>query len=179
MATRRGQASLDSSFEGGASLEFNDVHFSYPERPTVAVLRGFKLSVGKGKTLALCGGSGGGKSTIISLLERFYEPTSGSITMDGIDISCLPLQELRNQLGLVSQEPVLFEGSIYSNIAYGRYKNFDIRLPPNCGCPCQRPTFITLRSPSPLAVIQSSLLFYPNRRTAVADVPRGTSRGSN
>ena len=95
------------------------MHFVYPSRPDVHVLQGLDISVKSGQTLALVGPSGCGKSTVVSLLERFYDPVSGILTLDDIDISELNIQWLRNQIGLVSQEPVLFDRSIAENISYG------------------------------------------------------------
>mmetsp|Transcript_40391 Transcript_40391/g.52018 ORF Transcript_40391/g.52018 Transcript_40391/m.52018 type:complete len:1231 (+) Transcript_40391:347-4039(+) len=110
--------SKPSEMQGG--LEFKDIHFAYPQRPSVLVYKDFNLSVPVGKTVALCGPSGGGKSTVMGLLLRFYTPLRGSITLDGKDIRDLDIQWLRSQIGYVSQEPVLFSGSIRSNICYGR-----------------------------------------------------------
>merc|ERR1719453_2617227 len=84
------------------------------------VCNGYNLSIKAGQTVALSGPSGGGKSTIISLIERFYDPQSGVITLDGIDIKTLNVRWLRSQLGLVAQEPVLFQGTVAENIAYGK-----------------------------------------------------------
>ena len=95
------------------------VYFSYPSRPDVRVLQGLSVSVAPGETLALVGSSGGGKSTLISLIERFYCPTVGLITLDGVDIICTNVKWLRSQIGYVPQEPVLFNASIASNIRYG------------------------------------------------------------
>ena len=95
------------------------VHFSYPTRPNVSVLKGLNLSVRPGKTLALVGASGCGKTTVTSLLQRFYDPRSGSLTFDGIDIRDLNVPWLRSQIGVVFQEPVLFDGTIMENIQYG------------------------------------------------------------
>ena len=97
----------------------NNVYFSYPSRPDVSVLQGLSVSVAPGETLALVGSSGGGKSTLISLIERFYSPTLGIITVDGVDIMTINLTWLRSQIGYVAQEPVLFDTSIADNIRYG------------------------------------------------------------
>ena len=96
-----------------------DVKFSYPARPDVEVLQGVSLSLSPGKTLALVGPSGCGKSTVVSLIERFYDPSSGSLTLENIDLRDLNLHWLRSQIGIVSQEPVLFDASIAENIRYG------------------------------------------------------------
>ncbi|KAG5856705.1 hypothetical protein ANANG_G00010730 [Anguilla anguilla] len=101
------------------NLEFRGIHFAYPMRPNVKVLQGLTVSVGPGQTLALVGGSGCGKSTSIQLLERFYDPATGHVYMDGQDTKKLNLTWLRSQLGLVSQEPTLFDSTIAENIQYG------------------------------------------------------------
>ena len=91
----------------------------YPSRPEVTVLNNVDVSVSAGHTLALVGHSGSGKSTIISLTERFYDPTTGSILLDGHNLHDVNLAWLRSQISLVSQEPVLFDMSIADNIRYG------------------------------------------------------------
>ncbi|NWI52551.1 MDR1 protein, partial [Calyptomena viridis] len=106
-----------SHFEG--NIEFRNIHFVYPTRPEVQVLQGLNVKVNKGQTLALVGSSGCGKSTSIQLLERFYDPVEGQVLADGFDTRSLHLQWLRSRLGLVSQEPVLFDCSIAENIRYG------------------------------------------------------------
>ena len=80
----------------------------------------FNLRVPAGRTVALVGGSGSGKSTVIALLERFYDPAAGEVTLDGVDIRRLRLKWLRAQMGLVSQEPALFATSIQENILFGK-----------------------------------------------------------
>nr|XP_056713062.1 ATP-binding cassette sub-family B member 5 [Euleptes europaea] len=106
-----------AKFEG--NIEFKDIHFVYPTRTEVQVLQGLNLKVNKGQTLALVGSSGCGKSTSIQLLERFYDPGSGHVFIDGVDTKSLRIQWLRSQLGLVQQEPILFDCSIAENIQYG------------------------------------------------------------
>ncbi|XP_068530257.1 ATP-binding cassette sub-family B member 5 isoform X3 [Anas acuta] len=106
-----------SNFEG--NIEFRNINFVYPTRPEVQVLQGLTLKVNKGQTLALVGSSGCGKSTSIQLLERFYDPAEGQVLADGFDTKSLHLQWLRSKLGLVSQEPILFDCSIAENIQYG------------------------------------------------------------
>ncbi|NWH93324.1 MDR1 protein, partial [Aegithalos caudatus] len=106
-----------SHFEG--NIEFRNIHFVYPTRPEVQVLQGLNVKVNKGQTLALVGSSGCGKSTSIQLLERFYDPVEGQVLADGLDTKSLHLQWLRSRLGLVSQEPILFDCSIAENIQYG------------------------------------------------------------
>lgn len=99
------------------SIEFRDVSFAYRDGPVV--LRNFNLRVEQGQTIALVGPTGGGKTTIVSLLCRFYEPTSGSILIDGVDYRQRPLAWLHSGLGMVLQQPHLFSGTIRENIRYG------------------------------------------------------------
>lgn len=101
-------------------VELKNVDFSYPSRPDVQILSSFSLTVPAGKTIALVGSSGSGKSTVVSLIERFYDPSSGQVLLDGHDIKTLKLRWLRQQIGLVSQEPALFATSIKENILLGR-----------------------------------------------------------
>uniref|UniRef100_A0A803LET6 Uncharacterized protein n=1 Tax=Chenopodium quinoa TaxID=63459 RepID=A0A803LET6_CHEQI len=121
---------IDPSDESGMTLddvkgeiELQHVSFTYPTRPDIQIFRDLSLTIHAGKTLALVGESGSGKSTVISLVQRFYDPNSGCITLDGIEIQKFQLQWLRQQMGLVSQEPVLFNDSIRANIAYGKGGN--------------------------------------------------------
>ncbi|KIW09268.1 hypothetical protein, variant [Verruconis gallopava] len=100
-------------------IEFRDVHFRYPTRPEQPVLRGLDLTVKPGQYVALVGASGCGKSTTISLLERFYDPVVGGIYVDGKNISNLHLNQYRSHLALVSQEPTLYQGTIRENILMG------------------------------------------------------------
>ncbi|KAH9257714.1 hypothetical protein BASA81_004172 [Batrachochytrium salamandrivorans] len=101
-------------------LEFTNIQFAYPSRPNVTVLQNFSLQVKRGQTVAFVGTSGSGKSTLVLLLERFYDPISGSVKIDGIDVRDLSVQWLREQIGIVSQEPALFRGSIMDNIRNGK-----------------------------------------------------------
>ena len=101
-------------------IELKDVYFRYPARPDVQIFSGFSLHVPSGKTAALVGQSGSGKSTVISLLERFYDPDGGKVLIDGVDLKKLKLKFAREKIGLVSQEPVLFATTIRENIAYGK-----------------------------------------------------------
>ncbi|KAG8383258.1 hypothetical protein BUALT_Bualt05G0165700 [Buddleja alternifolia] len=101
-------------------IEFNNVFFSYPSRPEQMIFEGLSLKIEAGKTMALVGESGSGKSTVIGLIERFYDPIKGSILIDDYDIKSYNLRELRSHIALVSQEPALFAGTIYENIVYGR-----------------------------------------------------------
>lgn len=105
------------------AIEFHNVHFAYPSRPDIQVLVDFSLVVKPNTTVALCGVSGAGKSTIVALLQRFYDVSSGSITVDGHDIRSLDLQWLRSHIGYVQQEPVLFGVSVRDNLTYGLDRN--------------------------------------------------------
>ncbi|CAH2063122.1 unnamed protein product [Thlaspi arvense] len=101
-------------------IELKDVSFSYPARPQEQIFRGFSLSISSGSTVALVGQSGSGKSTVVSLIERFYDPQAGEVRIDGINLKEFQLKWIRSKIGLVSQEPVLFTSSIKENIAYGK-----------------------------------------------------------
>ncbi|KAK6119264.1 hypothetical protein DH2020_046990 [Rehmannia glutinosa] len=102
------------------SIELKNVKFSYPSRPYVLIFKDFNLKIYAGRSAALVGQSGSGKSSVISLILRFYDPTSGKIMIDGRDIKKLKLKSLRKHIGLVQQEPTLFATSIYENILYGK-----------------------------------------------------------
>ncbi|OQV12032.1 Multidrug resistance protein 1A [Hypsibius exemplaris] len=117
---------IDSSSTGGKQLErlvgnieFKDVRFAFPTRSHTPILKGLSVSVGAGQTLALVGHSGCGKSTTISLVERFYQAMSGSVTLDGHQLEDLNIKWLRSKLGFVQQEPLLFSGTVKENILYG------------------------------------------------------------
>lgn len=103
------------------TIELRNVDFRYPSRPEVMVLNTFSLKVTGGQTVAIVGASGSGKSSVIALIERFYDPVSGQVLLDGKDIKTLNLRWLRNHMGLVQQEPVLFSTSIRENIIYARH----------------------------------------------------------
>ncbi|KAF7106310.1 hypothetical protein CFC21_107049 [Triticum aestivum] len=100
-------------------VDIREIDFAYPSRPDVIIFKGFSLSIQPGKSTALVGQSGSGKSTIIALIERFYDPLRGMVKIDGRDIKTYNLQALRRHIGLVSQEPTLFAGTIRENIVYG------------------------------------------------------------
>ncbi|KAE9611882.1 putative xenobiotic-transporting ATPase [Lupinus albus] len=124
------KSKIDPSDESGSTLdsvkgeiELRHISFKYPSRPNIQLFRDLNLTIHSGKTVALVGESGSGKSTVIALLQRFYDPNSGEITLDGIEIRRLQLKWLRQQMGLVSQEPVLFNETIHANIAYGKGGN--------------------------------------------------------
>ncbi|KAK4440112.1 ABC transporter B family member 9 [Sesamum alatum] len=121
------QPKIDSSSDEGTTLasvsgliEFQHVSFKYPTRPDVQIFKDLCLTIPPGKTVALVGESGSGKSTVISLIERFYNPDSGKIFLDEVEIQSLKISWLRQQMGLVSQEPILFNDTIRANIAYGK-----------------------------------------------------------
>lgn len=101
-------------------IELKDVYFSYPARPDHLIFNGFSLRVPSGITMALVGESGSGKSTVVSLVERFYDPQAGEILIDGVNLKKLKLRWIRERIGLVSQEPVLFTTTIKENICYGK-----------------------------------------------------------
>lgn len=117
---------IDSSDEGGMKpdkvvgrITFDNVVFNYPSRPDVPILKGLNLDISPGSSIALVGASGTGKSTVVSLIERFYDPLSGTVQLDGVDIKGLNIKWLRQQIGLVQQEPVLFSTSIRNNVSHG------------------------------------------------------------
>lgn len=101
------------------ALQLQSVCFSYPTRPETLALENFSLAIEGGKSLALVGPSGAGKSTVFELLQRFYDPQQGCITLNGQDIRELGLQQLRSHIALVPQQPALFTGDVHYNIAYG------------------------------------------------------------
>uniref|UniRef100_A0A7N6C630 ATP-binding cassette, sub-family B (MDR/TAP), member 4 n=1 Tax=Anabas testudineus TaxID=64144 RepID=A0A7N6C630_ANATE len=111
------QGESPDKFDG--NVRFESVKFNYPSRPDVPILQGMNLKVKKGETLALVGSSGCGKSTTIQLLERFYDPREGRVVLDNINAKDLNIYWLRSQIGIVSQEPVLFDCTLAENIAYG------------------------------------------------------------
>jgi ATP-binding cassette subfamily B (MDR/TAP) protein 1 len=119
------QSEIDSlSFEGlhpskmMGNISFKNVFFNYPSRKDVPILRGLSLDIKQGKCVALVGSSGCGKSTCIQLIQRFYDPDSGTVEVDGIDVKDLNIGWLRDNIGIVGQEPVLFDCTIKQNIAY-------------------------------------------------------------
>uniref|UniRef100_K3WTE2 Uncharacterized protein n=1 Tax=Globisporangium ultimum (strain ATCC 200006 / CBS 805.95 / DAOM BR144) TaxID=431595 RepID=K3WTE2_GLOUD len=126
VALRDRELPIDSFDEGGlkpakveGKIEFKNITFRYPTRPEITVLKNYNLTVEAGQTVAFCGPSGGGKSTCIAMIERFYDPVRGEVLLDGNNLKDLNLNWLRTQIGLVGQEPTLFIGTIAENIAYG------------------------------------------------------------
>ncbi|KAL4320282.1 hypothetical protein GQ457_18G001080 [Hibiscus cannabinus] len=101
-------------------VEFEHIEFTYPSRPNSMVLKDFNLKVEAGKTVALVGSSGSGKSTVIALLQRFYDVSNGVVKIDGVDMRTLQLQWIRGKMGIVSQEHALFGTSIKENIMFGK-----------------------------------------------------------
>lgn len=101
-------------------VELKHVTFAYPSRPESYIFKDFCLRVPAAKSLALVGASGSGKSSVIALIARFYDPVAGVVTVDGKDIRTVKLRQLRQHIGLVQQEPSLFATTIYENILYGR-----------------------------------------------------------
>ncbi|KAL8185911.1 UNVERIFIED_CONTAM: ATP-binding cassette sub- B member 10, mitochondrial [Gekko kuhli] len=132
------------------ALEFRNIQFAYPTRPETLVFQDFTLTIPAGSVMALVGPSGSGKSTVVSLLLRLYDPISGAITVDGVDIRQLNPLWLRTKTGTVSQEPVLFSCSIAENIAYG----------------AEDPSLVTTREIERVAEIANAANF-------IQDFPRG------
>jgi ATP-binding cassette subfamily B protein len=112
-------ASVALSSTGCATLKFEGVTFSYPMRASVEVLHNVSFDVAAGATVALVGPSGAGKTTLFDLALRFYDPSEGRILVDGVDLRRCTLQQLRRQMALVPQDPVLFAGSVLQNVRYG------------------------------------------------------------
>lgn len=102
------------------SIEFRNVEFAYPSRPDAVLFHNLNMTIRKGQKVAFSGASGCGKSSLIGLIQRFYDPVNGAVLVDGKDMSELSLKEWRNQLGIVSQEPNLFAGTMIENVRVGR-----------------------------------------------------------
>ncbi|CAJ1972553.1 unnamed protein product [Sphenostylis stenocarpa] len=109
-------------------IEFRNVSFKYPMRPDITIFQNLNLKVSAGKSLAVVGQSGSGKSTVIALVMRFYDPDSGSVLIDECDIKSLNLRSLRLRIGLVQQEPALFSTTVYENIKYGKEEASEIEV---------------------------------------------------
>eukprot|EP01041_Mallomonas_annulata_P010883 gene10883-22722_t len=157
--------SIDSFSESGETptkrpagkIELQDVDFAYPSRPDFMVCEGYSLIVEPGQTVALCGASGAGKSTIINLLLRFYDPLAGNILLDDMNIKDLNVRWLRSQIGYVGQEPVLFSGSIADNISYG----IDIDVT-GVSCKSTRTVRERVEAAAKLAHAHQFILTFPN-----------------
>lgn len=122
----QGEGDKIEAFQGG--IEFKDIHFSYPSRPDSLVLKGINLLVKPGQMIALVGSSGSGKTTMAHLLPRFYEPTQGTIELDHRNLKELNVSWLREQIGIVSQEPILISSTIEQNIRYGKPNASDLEV---------------------------------------------------
>ena len=115
-------------------IVFSDVTFAYPSRPAAPVLKNFSLTIAPGEAVGIVGSSGSGKSTIVALLLRWYDPQSGSITLDGQPLTGMHVADLRSGMGLVSQEPALFSDSVAYNIGYGVAGSVKL-IEPDAGAP--------------------------------------------
>ncbi|GMR61837.1 hypothetical protein PMAYCL1PPCAC_32042, partial [Pristionchus mayeri] len=113
------ETSPATQFVCKGAVRGDSLSFAYPSQPNRRVLNDVSFSVGKGRSLAFVGPSGGGKSTVVNLLERFYDPTSGQLYLDGTPFPTLNPVQLRSNIALVSQEPILFRGTIADNIRLG------------------------------------------------------------
>ncbi len=127
METIQRKTPIDATSELGQKLdkvdgrlEFKNIQFKYPNRQNITVVNDLSLTVNPGETIALVGQSGCGKSTLIQLAERFYDPVEGQVCLDGVDLKELNVKWYRQQVGLVSQEPTLFSGTILENIKWGK-----------------------------------------------------------
>ena len=114
----KSETTIDLKINGDVS--YQNVSFAYPTRKDLTILKGINLHINAGQKIALVGQSGGGKSTIVQLLMKFYQPNQGIITVDGQDINDFNLTQYRKHIGIVPQEVILFGGSIKENIAYGK-----------------------------------------------------------
>jgi ATP-binding cassette subfamily B protein len=114
------QAATASKSAGSATLQMRDLTFSYPARAELKALDGVNIEVNPGEMVAIVGPSGAGKSTLFDLMQRFYDPDSGAITLDEVDLRDLPLAAARSAFGFVPQDPVLFSGTLRDNLVYGR-----------------------------------------------------------
>ena len=150
-----------------ASLRFEDVSFAYDAKHPV--LRSIDLEVRSGETVALVGGSGGGKTTLVNLVPRFYDPTGGRITLDGTDLRDFDLGALRKTIGIVTQETLLFMDTVHDNIAYGLDASREMVI--EAAQKAHAHAFITALSKgydTPLAETGSSLSGGQRQRLAIA-----------
>ncbi|MCS7059873.1 MAG: ABC transporter ATP-binding protein [Anaerolineae bacterium] len=113
-------AALPAHSNTPAQVDFENVRFAFPDDPSTPVLNGFTLSIKPGETVAILGGTGSGKSSVISLVPRFYDVTGGRVLIDGVDVRDIPLKQLRAQIGIVPQETFLFSASLRDNIVFGK-----------------------------------------------------------
>lgn len=113
------QANVLPLHDSPVSIQLKNVQFSYPSRSHFPVLKGIDLDIKAGSTVALVGPSGCGKSSIVNLLQRYYDATSGTISFDGVNLKQFDLKAHRQRIGIVTQDPVLFSGTIVANIVYG------------------------------------------------------------
>ena len=111
---------MQNEFKLSGNVSLQNIGFSYPSRPEVEVIKDISITAQRGQQIAIVGPSGAGKSTLIAMLLRFYDPIKGSIFFDGKDIATIPLTQLRKQMALVPQDILLFGGTIFENIAYGK-----------------------------------------------------------
>lgn len=123
---REPSGSIEAPMSLGNEIEFHNVEFAYHSNERV--LREINFKVNRGETVALVGPSGGGKSTLVDLLIRLYDPTDGTILLDGVDVSELTLDSYRALFGIVTQEPLLFHDTIWANIAYGEVEGDESRV---------------------------------------------------
>ena len=119
-AIRAPETPTDIPARDSLTVEFKDVAFHYPSRPDVPALEDINLVIPHGKVVAFVGPSGAGKTTLFELIQRFYDPQQGSITLNGLDLRQIALDELRHTLGMVPQQPILFSADVWHNIRYGR-----------------------------------------------------------
>ncbi len=129
---RRDGGSGNADAAGAGAVAFEGVSFCYPTRPEVPALSGFSLSVRSGERVALVGPSGAGKTTVMALLLRFYDPQQGQVLVDGIDMARCDPREVRRQFALVPQDPVIFAASVTDNVRYGRPEASDAQVRAAC-----------------------------------------------
>ncbi|PXF49842.1 ATP-binding cassette sub-family B member 10, mitochondrial [Gracilariopsis chorda] len=129
METETSMLTLQPGYD--ATVRFNNVHFHYPTQPKASILRGVDLEVRPGEIVAIAGGSGSGKSTIGALLSRLYDPTEGRISIGGTSIADIDTGWLRSQIAVVSQEPILFDGTVAENIRYAMTGNVSLEVVQN------------------------------------------------